>query len=206
MLKFGKMKKAAKENTIDAVLQDAKQCLNSGHPDDAIAILDTALKDSGHSPDTMMGLYEALISAYSQQENESLANTVRRDMVDYVLANAPHLKERILPSILDLHSAGQFTPSADEVYPLAQAALQRQDFPTVTRLIGRFAQDNPSHPDLVGIYLVMGKALMGQKDTEKAYRLLGGLMKKYPDSPMTIEVKSTFLEAKRQLQMQKKNS
>lgn len=205
MLKFGKMKKAAKENTVDALIQDAKQCLKNGHPDDAIAILESALKDSEHSPDTMMILYETLINAYNQQENESLVNKVRRDMIDYVSAKAPHLKERVLPSVLDLYSAGQFTPSADEVYSLAQAALQRQDFPAVIRLVGRFAQENPSHPDLVGIYLVMGKALMGQKDTEKAYRLLGGLMKKYPNDTMTIEVKSAFLEAKRQLQMQQKH-
>lgn len=189
-------KKKDDSQDIATLIQDAKACLANGYFDDAVSVIDSALLQENKSPSNYFDLYNTLISIYEQQGNQDLANATRHKLLNYIKESAPERQDIALPIMLALYKAKQFTADKDEVNALAKLAFQQQDHETAIQIVGQFSKNHPQHPDIVANYLIVGKALTAKGEAEKAYRLLGGLLKSYPNDWQATEVKTAFLAAK----------
>lgn len=198
----------SKKQEVAALIEDAMHCLAQGHEDDAINIVNNAInhnQENQFEPLATISLYETLVKIYQTKENSRMANATRRDMIDYIEREVPELKEGALPAMYELYKAGQYKPEAHNIPTMASLAYQQNAYDDVLRIVGNFAKEHPDHADIGKNYLLVSKALLAQQQPEKAYRLLSGLIKKYPNDAKIMEIKSAFLEAKNLLlQKQKK--
>ncbi|PID66073.1 MAG: hypothetical protein CR975_04830 [Gammaproteobacteria bacterium] len=181
------------------ILADAKTCMRSGHFEDAANLLNNLIANKAAPVIDKIHAYQMLVDVYRQLEQPAQILQTQHELLHYVTREAPHYKTKILSTVMALVKAGEFTPTPDEVHEIATLALAENQPELVLSLVGKFAKQVPEHPDVVANYLLAAKALDKQGQYEKAYRLLGGLIKKYPEHALMIEVKSEFLSVKRKL-------
>lgn len=80
-----------------------------------------------------------------------------------------------------------FKPRAEEVVPLAKAALVSNEFILALRLMDKFDRSNPEHSAISTIYYLSAKALIGLKHLQQAEKVLNALITRYPNDPMVNE-------------------
>lgn len=194
----GYEKKTIANKQRHSVINDAKQCIQNGYDDDAIGLLEVVASNT-ENVDEAITAHELLLQIYEKQNNHDKINETRRRLIAFVSHHAPDKANRILPMRLALAKSGEMPPAADDVKRLADFAFSQQDYSGVLKVVGLFAKQHPNHPDIVANYLLVGKALSANKQYEKAYQILGGLLKKYPDDPLALDLKSELALVKRKL-------
>jgi len=82
-----------------------------------------------------------------------------------------------------------FTPEdAGQILKLAQAARRAREYNLALTLVRGFDKRHPRHPDVPGVYLMSAQILSENfKKDEMAGMILKGMMKKFPDHPLSVE-------------------
>lgn len=194
----GYEKKGGSRQRQHSVIDDAKQCLQENHVDDAIKLLDMIIKNPEDSEQAITA-YELLMQAHSQLPNSSQLKAIQRQFLTYVMQHAPQQQARAIPAASALAKSGEWVPDADQIKSLADYMLRRRDYKGVLKIVGAFAKKHPGHVDTAANYYLVSKALIGLKQYNKAYKILGGLMKQFPNSPLALDIKSEFLAVKRKI-------
>lgn len=200
----GYEKKAVANKQQHSLLADAKQCIQKGYDDDAISLLEIVTQDVTNSDD-VVSAYELLLQIYDRQNNVGKHNETRQRLMHFVQTQAPQHASRVLPMRLALAKSGEMPPAADEVKTLAEFAYAQQDYTGVLKVVGMFAKQYPDHVDIAANYLLVGRALRANKQYKKAYQILGGLLNKYPNDPLALDIKSELALVKRQMTSAKKS-
>jgi tetratricopeptide (TPR) repeat protein len=96
--------------------------------------------------------------------------------------------------------------NADNLYPLAMAALQAHNPALATELVRGFDKRYPQHADLPGVYFIGARILSEQnRQHDKAARLLRGVLQKFPQHPVHAEA-STYLKTLERMQIKANSS
>ncbi len=180
-------------------IEDVKFCISNGYPEDAITLLNNVIETKSESPSAILTMFKLLIDTYKIKQDNKKANKIRHDMVAYTYKDAPHLKKKVMPIMVDLFMDGELQPKADEIRHLAEAAYKRRKYKAVPKLVNGFIQKNPQHPDIVDNYYWLANTLIVKKEYTKAYRILLTLIKKYPQHPRIIDIRSEALKIKSKL-------
>lgn len=194
----GYEKKTIANKQQHSVINDARKCIQNGYDDDAIGLLEIAINNTENVDDAITA-HELLLQIYEKKNNHDKISETRRQLIAFVNHHAPSQANRIMPMRLALAKSGEMPPAADDVKYLANFAFSQHDYSGVLKVIGLFAKQYPNHPDIVANYLLVGRALSANKQYEKAYQIIGGLLKKYPDNPLALELKSELSLIKRKL-------
>lgn len=191
------------ELDFDDMLDDVKICVNNGYPEDAITLLTNVIQNKTEPPKAQLTMYKVLIDLYKKVRNENMVLRTRQEMVNYATREAPYLQKKVLPIMVDLFMASEFTPEPDEILPMVKAAYATNRKDAIFKLVQGFEKNNPIHADIVDNYFVLALVMIDQGKYESAYKTLGYLIKKYPKSRHIVDVRSQFLAVKRKLDPEK---
>ncbi|PID65827.1 MAG: hypothetical protein CR975_05710 [Gammaproteobacteria bacterium] len=200
-----------KEISIDSlekggssIFSDIDTCLSSGYPEDAVNLIEDALKKVSKHQDKLK-LYLKLEQVYVSTDKPDMKIQTYKRLSEFILTEAPHLKFEVIPQSLELYKQGDYTPEPEEIKPLAELACEKKDYSTALKLISGFVKKHAGHADYDDNYLIAAKCFAAQKAYAKAVKIYRNILSKLEATDSRyLDVKSALLlvnqKAKKQRQ------
>ena len=83
-----------------------------------------------------------------------------------------------------------FRPNADQVLPLANLAMARNEPLVALRLMHEFDRLNPDHAATAGVYYLSARVLRAQNRLAPAMKFLDQLLQRFPNDPLVPQARS----------------